>query len=173
MQTLCMSDFMEEAPKKFFRLSLGKEVRLKSAYIIKAERLDKDENGEIKTIYASYDPKSKSGSGTEESKRKVKGTLHWVSAKHAIPVECRLYDRLFSVEEPESDKEKDFIDFVNPNSSKVVKAFAEPELAKMKPENRIQFQRIGYFFKDKDSRPGHLVYNRTITLRDTWASQKK
>src|SRR5699024_3858075 len=101
-------DFREEAGRKFFRLKLGKEVRLKNAYIIKAERVEKDKNGKVTTVYCSYDPKSKSGSGTPESQRKVKGTLHWVSVKHAIPVEVRLYDRLFTVEAPDEDKEKDF-----------------------------------------------------------------
>lgn len=121
-------DFKEEANKKFFRLKLGGEVRLKSAYIIKAESVDKDENGEITTIYATYDPLSKSGSGTEESLRKVKGTLHWVSAAHALPVEVRIYDRLFTHPEPDAEKETDFMDLLNPESLKTVQGFAEPSL---------------------------------------------
>lgn len=165
-------DFMEEAPKKFFRLSIGQEVRLKGAYIVKAERVEKDKNGEITTIYASYDPDSKSGSGTEASERKVKGTLHWVSAEKNIPITVNLYDRLFKVESPEGDKETDFMDLINPDSLKVVKGFAEPSLATAKPEDKFQFQRLGYFAVDKDSTEGNLIFNRTVTLRDTWAKLK-
>lgn len=165
-------DFMEDAPKKFFRLSIGQEVRLKGAYIVKAERVEKDENGEITTIYASYDPDSKSGSGTEASERKVKGTLHWVSAEKNIPITVNLYDRLFKVESPEGDKETDFMDLINPDSLKVVKGFAEPSLATAKPEDKFQFQRLGYFAVDKDSTEGNLIFNRTVTLRDTWAKLK-
>ncbi len=161
-------DFREEANKKFFRLKLGKEVRLKSAYIIKAERVDKDENGEITTIYCTYDEDSKSGSGTEASLRKVKGTLHWVSAKHAIPAEIRLYDRLFTVEQPDGDKEVDFMEYINPESRQVVQGFAEPSLAEVKVEEPLQFQRIGYFTKDKDSTENNLVFNRTVSLRDSY-----
>ncbi|MEC5395610.1 glutamine--tRNA ligase/YqeY domain fusion protein [Bergeyella sp. RCAD1439] len=161
-------DFMEEAPKKFFRLSIGNEVRLKSAYIIKAERVDKDENGEITTIYATYDERSKSGSGTEESLRKVKGTLHWVSAKHAVPVEVRIYDRLFTVEQPDAEKEADFLDFVNPDSLKVAHGYAEPALGEVQIGEPLQFQRIGYFTKDRDSGADRLVFNRTVTLKDSY-----
>lgn len=161
-------DFREEAGRKFFRLKLGKEVRLKSAYIIKAERVDKDEVGNIMTIYCTYDPKSRSGSGTPESKRRVKGTLHWVSAKHAIPAEIRLYDRLFTVPDPEADKEKTFLDFINPNSLKVVTGFIEPSLKTAKVLERYQFQRKGYFCVDKDSTEEKLVFNRTVPLRDSW-----
>lgn len=164
-------DFMEEAPKKFFRLSLGNEVRLKSAYIIKAERVEKDENGEITTIYATYDEKSKSGSGTEESLRKVKGTLHWVSAKHAVPVEVRIYDRLFTVEQPDAEKETDFLEFINPDSLKVVEGFAEPALKEVEVGEPLQFQRIGYFTKDKDSTAEKMVFNRTVTLKDGYKPQ--
>lgn len=164
-------DFMEEAPKKFFRLSLGNEVRLKSAYIIKANRVEKDENGEVTTIYATYDEKSKSGSGTEESLRKVKGTLHWVSAKHAIPVEVRIYDRLFTVEQPDAEKETDFLEFINPNSLTLVQGFSEPSLKNVEVGEPLQFQRIGYFTKDKDSTEEKLVFNRTVTLKDGYKPQ--
>lgn len=164
-------DFMEEAPKKFFRLSLGNEVRLKSAYIIKANRVEKDENGEITTIYATYDEKSKSGSGTEESLRKVKGTLHWVSAKHAIPVEVRIYDRLFTVEQPDAEKETDFLEFINPNSLTSVQGFSEPSLKDVKVGEPLQFQRIGYFTKDQDSTDEKLIFNRTVTLKDSYKPQ--
>ena len=159
-------DFKEEANNKFFRLKLGGEVRLKSAYIIKAERVDKDENGEIKTIYATYDPKSKSGSGTEESLRKVKGTLHWVSAKHAIPVEVRIYDRLFTTAQPDAEKETDFMEFINAESLKTVQGFAEPSLKNAEVGEHYQFQRIGYFTKDRDSSEEKIVFNRTVTLKD-------
>ncbi|CAD7812063.1 Glutamine--tRNA ligase [Chryseobacterium aquaeductus] len=161
-------DFQEEANKKFFRLKLGGEVRLKSAYIIKAERVDKDENGEITTIYATYDEKSKSGSGTEESLRKVKGTLHWVSASHAIPVDVRIYDNLFTVEQPDAEKDVDFLNFINPESMSVIKAFAEPALKDVAVEEPLQFQRIGYFTKDQDSTEENLVFNRTVTLKDSY-----
>lgn len=159
-------DFKEEAGNKFFRLKIGGEVRLKSAYIIKAERVDKDENGEITTIYATYDPKSKSGSGTEESLRKVKGTLHWVSAKHALPVEVRIYDRLFTTPQPDAEKETDFMEFINPESLKTVQGFAEPSLKNAEIGEHYQFQRIGYFTKDQDSTGDRLVFNRTVTLKD-------
>lgn len=161
-------DFREEANRKFFRLKLGKEVRLKSAYIIKANRVEKDEVGNIMTVFCSYDPKSKSGSNTPESKRRVKGTLHWVSAKHAIPAEIRLYDRLFTVPDPEADKEKSFLDFINPDSLKVITGFVEPSLKSSKVLERYQFQRKGYFCVDKDSTEEKLVFNRTVPLRDSW-----
>ena len=159
-------DFKEEAGNKFFRLKLGGEVRLKSAYIIKAERIEKDENGEITTIYATYDPKSKSGSGTEESLRKVKGTLHWVSANHSLPVEVRIYDRLFTTPQPDAEKETDFMEFINPESLKIVQGFAEPSLKNAEVGKPYQFQRIGYFTKDPDSTDEKLVFNRTVTLKD-------
>jgi len=161
-------DFQEEANKKFFRLKLGGEVRLKSAYIIKAERVDKDENGEITTIYATYDEKSKSGSGTEESLRKVKGTLHWVSAQHAIPVDVRLYDNLFTVEQPDAEKDVDFLNFINPESMKTIQGFAEPGLKDVAVGEPLQFQRIGYFTKDQDSTDSRMVFNRTVTLKDSY-----
>jgi glutaminyl-tRNA synthetase len=161
-------DFKEEGNKKFFRLKLGGEVRLKSAYIIKAESVDKDENGEITTIYATYDEKSKSGSGSEESLRKVKGTLHWVSAKHAIPVEVRIYDRLFTTPQPDAEKETDFMEFINPESLKTVQGFAEPGLQNAEIGHPYQFQRIGYFTKDRDSSDDKIVFNRTVTLKDSF-----
>lgn len=165
-------DFMEDAPKKFFRLSLGQEVRLKGAYIIKGERVEKDADGNITTIFASYDPESKSGSGSEASQRKVKGTLHWVSAEKNIPITVNLYDRLFTEENPDGDKETDFMQFVNPDSLQVVQGFGEPSLADAKAEDKFQFQRIGYFAVDKDSSEGNLIFNRTVPLRDNWTKKK-
>ncbi len=166
-------DFMEEAPKKFFRLSIGNEVRLKGAYIVKATRVEKDSEGNITTIFAEYDPESKSGSGSEASMRKVKGTLHWVSATENIPIEVRLYDRLFTVESPDEAGDGDFLQFVNPDSMKVVQGFAEPSLRNAKPEDKFQFQRIGYFAMDRDSTDEKWVFNRTVGLRDTWAKEQK
>ncbi|MDP9956114.1 glutaminyl-tRNA synthetase [Epilithonimonas hungarica] len=159
-------DFKEEADKKFFRLKLGGEVRLKAGYIIKAERVEKDANGEITTIYATYDEDSKSGSGTEASLRKVKGTLHWVSAKHALPIEIRTYERLFTTEQPDAEKEVDFMDFINPQSLRITYGFAEPSLKNATLEDHYQFQRIGYYIKDRDSSDDTLVFNRTVTLKD-------
>ena len=164
-------DFREEANRKFFRLKLGKEVRLKNAYIIKAEEVVKDDNGNILEVHCTYDPDSKSGSGTEASQRKVKGTLHWVSIPHAVEAEVRLYDRLFTVEDPTADKEKDFLDFVNPDSLQVGKAYVEPYLKSAKAEDKFQFQRIGYFCVDRDSTSEQLVFNRTVTLRDNWKNK--
>lgn len=161
-------DFKEEANNKFFRLKLGGEVRLKSGYIIKAERVEKDAEGNITTIFATYDEKSKSGSGTEESLRKVKGTLHWVSAKHAVPVEVRVYDRLFTVEQPDAEKETDFLQYINPESVKTVTAYAEPEISNVEIGEPLQFQRIGYFTKDQDSTDNKIVFNRTVTLKDSY-----
>lgn len=162
-------DFKEEANKKFFRLKLGNEVRLKNGYIIKAESCTKDTDGNITEIQCTYDPKSKSGSGTEESLRKVKGTLHWVSIKHAIPAEVRLYDRLFTDETPDQHKDKDFMEFINPDSLTVITGYVEPSLKNAKVEDIFQFQRIGYFNIDKDSTAENLVFNKTVGLRDTWA----
>ena len=162
-------DFLEEANRKFFRLKLGGEVRLKNGYIIKAESCTKDTNGNIIEVQCTYDPKSKSGSGTEESLRKVKGTLHWVSAKHALKAEVRLYDRLFTDETPDSHKDKNFLDFINPDSLQIISAYVEPSLAKGNIGDIFQFQRMGYFNIDKDSNPNKLVFNRTVGLRDTWA----
>ena len=164
-------DFKEEANRKFFRLTLGKEVRLKNAYIIQGEKVVKDEHGEITEIHCTYDPKSQSGSGTEESMRKVKGTLHWVSAKHALEAEVRLYDRLFVVESPDGNKEKDFMEYLNPQSLTVVTAYVEPGLKDAQPLDQFQFQRLGYFNVDKDSTEEKLVFNRTVPLRDSWAGK--
>ena len=164
-------DFKEEAESKFFRLSLGKEVRLKNAYIIKGENVVKGADGNITEIHATYDTESLSGSGTEASQRKVSGTLHWVSIAHAIPAEVRLYDRLFTDEAPDSHKEKDFLEFVNPDSLKVVTGFVEPGLKEVKNEDKFQFQRLGYFTVDKDSTAEKLVFNKTVGLKDDWAEQ--
>jgi glutaminyl-tRNA synthetase len=161
-------DFKEEANKKFFRLKLGGEVRLKNAYFIKATSCDKDENGEITVIYCTYDPLTKSGMDTEESKRKVKGTLHWVSVKHAIKAEVRAYDRLFLDEAPDSHKDKDYMEFINPNSLEIITAFVEPSLQSAKIGERFQFQRLGYFNIDNDSTTTNLVFNKTVGLRDSW-----
>jgi glutaminyl-tRNA synthetase len=162
-------DFKEDANKKFFRLSLGREVRLKNAYIIKGESVVKDADGNITEIHCTYDEDSLSGSGTEASKRKVKGTLHWVSIKHARKAEVRVYDRLFTDEAPDSHKDKDFKEFLNPDSLKIIEAFVEPSLKTAKVLDRFQFQRLGYFCVDKDSTAEKLVFNRTVPLRDSWA----
>ena len=162
-------DFREEANRKFFRLKLGGEVRLKNGYIIKAESCTKDAQGNVIEVQCTYDPKSKSGSGTEESLRKVKGTLHWVSISHAITAEVRLYDRLFRDATPDAHKDRDFLDFVNPDSLTKVTGYLEPSLEGAEVEARFQFQRLGYFNVDRDSSATHLVFNRTVTLRDTWA----
>ncbi|MDM1442058.1 glutamine--tRNA ligase/YqeY domain fusion protein [Myroides odoratimimus] len=162
-------DFKEEANSKFFRLTLGKEVRLKNAYIIKGESVVKDENGNITEIHATYDADSRSGSGSEASKRKVKGTIHWVSVPHAVEAEVRIYDRLFVDENPDGNKEVDFLDFINPNSLEVVKGYLEPSLSTAVEGDKFQFQRLGYFCVDKNSTPEALVFNKTVGLRDTWA----
>jgi glutaminyl-tRNA synthetase len=166
-------DFLEEAPAKFFRLSLGKEVRLKNAYIIKAESVIKDENGHITEVHVVYDPESQSGSGSEASQRKVAGTLHWVSISHAIPAEVRLYDRLFIDEAPDSHKEKSFLEFLNPASLEIVKGFVEPSLQEAHLGNQFQFQRLGYFTVDKDSTASKLVFNKTVGLKDAWEEKGK
>ncbi len=162
-------DFMENPPKKFFRLSPGNEVRLRYAYIIKCEEVVKDENGNVIELRCSYDPETKSGTGS--SNKKVKGTIHWVSAKHSIDAEVRLYDRLFNHPDPDGDKEIDFKSHLNPNSLEVItNCKLEPGLAKTKPGERFQFERLGYFCADiKDSTEDNLVFNRTVTLKDTWA----
>ncbi|MDG1213852.1 MAG: glutamine--tRNA ligase/YqeY domain fusion protein [Flavobacteriaceae bacterium] len=162
-------DFKEEGNRKFFRLKLGGEVRLKNGYIIKAESCTKDPNGNITEVQCTYDPLSKSGSGTEESLRKVKGTLHWVSQKHALTAKVRLYDRLFTDPTPDAHKEKDFMDFINPNSLEEITAYVEPSLASAKEGDRFQFQRMGYFVVDQDSSSDQLVFNKTTGLRDTWS----
>ena len=164
-------DFRESANRKFFRLTLGKEVRLKNAYIIKGESVVKDHEGVVQEIHATYDPDSRSGSGTEAALRNVKGTLHWVSAAHAISAEVRLYDRLFNHEAPDGDKDRDFMEFLNPDSLQVVKAQIEPSLVSVSPGDRFQFQRLGYFNVDQDSTKEKLIFNRTVGLRDSWAKQ--
>ncbi|SHI40132.1 glutamine--tRNA ligase/YqeY domain fusion protein [Flavobacterium terrae] len=162
-------DFKEEADKKFFRLTLGTEVRLKNAYIIKGESVVKDADGNITEIHATYDPDTRSGSGTEASKRKVKGTIHWVSTQHALEAEVRVYDRLFTHESPDGNKEIDFKEFINPDSLKVIKGYVEPSLETTKELDHFQFQRLGYFCTDRDSTAQKLVFNKTVGLRDTWA----
>ena len=162
-------DFQEEANKKFFRLTLGTEVRLKNAYIIKGESVIKDSEGNITEIHCTYDEDSRSGSGTEASQRKVKGTIHWVSIQHAIEAEVRLYDRLFTHENPDGDKEVDFKEYINPNSLEVITGYLEPSLVSVKDGDRFQFQRLGYYCVDKDSSAEKLVFNKTVGLRDTWA----
>jgi len=162
-------DFQEEANKKFFRLTIGTEVRLKNAYIIKGESVIKDSEGNITEIHCTYDEDSRSGSGTESSQRKVKGTIHWVSINHAIPAEIRLYDRLFTHENPDGDKEVDFKEYINPNSLEVITGYLEPSLATANEGERFQFQRLGYYCVDKDSSAEKLIFNKTVGLKDTWA----
>ena len=161
-------DFKEEANRKFFRLTLGKEVRLKNAYIIKAEKVIKDDDGNIIEIICSYDPLSRSGSGTEESLRKVKGTLHWVSKEHAQPIIVNIYDRLFSVEEPDKNKEESPARFINPDSLSQAKGFIEPGVANASEGERFQFQRLGYFVLERKTADDVLIFNKTVGLRDTW-----
>lgn len=162
-------DFREDANRKFFRLKLGGEVRLKNGYIIQANSCTKDSEGNVIEVQCTYDPKSKSGSGTEESLRKVKGTLHWVSIPHAMTAEVRLYDRLFTDATPDGHKDKDFMDFVNPDSLEKVTGYLEPSLKDAQVGDQFQFQRMGYFNVDKDSTKEKMIFNRTVTLRDTWA----
>ena len=166
-------DFMENPPKKFFRLAPGQEVRLKGAYIIKCEDVVKDADGNITEIQCTYDPESRSG--LPGAARKVKGTLHWVSAKHAVDAEVRLYDRLFNVENPAAEAERDFRELLNPDSLRVLNGVkVEPFVAEnAKQGTKFQFQRVGYFTPDYDSTPEHLVFNRTIALKDTWEKVQK
>ena len=166
-------DFKEEANRKFFRLKLGKEVRLKSAYIIKAESVEKDEKGTITTVFCTYDPLSKSGSGTEESQRKVKGTLHWVSQNHAQQVLIRNYDRLFSDPNPGGHKDKPFTSFLNTNSLNEQQAFIEPNIDDAVAGKSYQFQRKGYYVVDTDSTHDQIVFNKTVGLRDNWSKNNK
>jgi glutaminyl-tRNA synthetase len=164
-------DFMENPPKKFFRLAPGQKVRLKSAYIIQCDEVVKNENGEIRELVCSYIPGSRSGGDT--SGLKVQGTLHWVSAAHAVTTEIRLYDRLFRVEDP-SGEEADFKEFINPASLDIVSmAYAEPSIKTAKFDERYQFLRKGYFCLDRDSTEQKMVFNRTVTLKDTWAKEQK
>ena len=164
-------DFMEDAPKKFFRMTPGQEVRLKNAYIVKCTGCKKDADGNIEEIYAEYDSETKSG--MPQSSRKVKGTLHWLSVNHCISAEVRLYDRLFTVENPSEEKETDFRELLNPESLIVkTNCFVEEELKDAKPFDNFQFQRLGYFNVDPDSKDGKLVFNRTVSLKDSWSKIK-
>lgn len=172
------ADFLENAPRKFFRLSVGKEVRFKGAYIIKCEGVVKDEAGNIVELECTYDPETRSGQDT--SGKKVKGTIHWVSAPHALDVEVRQYDRLFTVEDPRQDEKKegdeqhDFLHYINPESLVVIPhAKAEPSLAQVKAGDQFQFMRKGYFVVDPDSSADQIVFNRTVSLRDNWSRKKK
>lgn len=165
-------DFMEDAPKKYFRMTPGQEVRLKSSYIVRCTGCKKDEDGNVVEVYAEYDPLTLSG--MPESNRKVKGTIHWVSAQHSLPAEVRLYDRLFTDENPSDIKDKTLAEMLNPDSLKVLKSCrVEPFLADAAPGSHFQFQRIGYFTVDPDSRPGALVFNRTVSLKDSWQKAQK
>ena len=161
-------DFKENANRKFFRLTIDKEVRLKSAYIIRAVDCIKDSQGNVVEVLCEYDPKSKSGSGSAESLRKVKGTLHWVSSKESTKISVRLYDRLFMKESPGSNLEGDFMQDLNPNSLTVVEAFAEPSISDTKAGESFQFQRKGYFIVDQDSSKDNPIFNKTVGLRDSW-----
>lgn len=165
-------DFMEDAPKKFFRMTPGKEVRLKNAYIVKCTGCKKNEQGEIEEIYCEYDPETKSG--MPASNRKVKGTLHWLSANHCSKAEVRLYDRLFNVENPNTEQEQDFRELLNPDSLKVLQnCYVEKYAGEFEPLSYLQFQRTGYFNVDKESTPDHLIFNRTVALRDNWSKKNK
>lgn len=165
------ADFMEDAPKKFFRMTPGKEVRLKNAYIVRCTGCTKDAEGNIVEIQAEYDADSKSG--MQGADRKVKGTLHWVSADHCLKAEVREYDRLFNIENPSAD-ERDFRELLNPESLTVrTECYVEQYLSEKKPGDYLQFQRTGYFMLDPDTTPDHLVFNKTVGLKDTWAKKAK
>lgn len=164
-------DFMEDAPKKFFRLAPGKEVRLRNSYVIRCDEVIKDAAGEISELHCSVDFDTL---GKNPEGRKVKGVIHWVSAAHGVPMEVRLYDNLFTVEQPDRDKDVDFLEHLNPESLVVCQAIGEPSLAEATPESRFQFERVGYFCADlHDSTPAHLVFNRTVGLKDSWAKIKQ
>ncbi|WP_141441037.1 glutamine--tRNA ligase/YqeY domain fusion protein [Vreelandella titanicae] len=164
-------DFMEDAPKKFFRLAPGKEVRLRNSYVIRCDEVIKDAAGEISELHCSVDFDTL---GKNPEGRKVKGVIHWVSAAHGVPMEVRLYDNLFTVEQPDRDKDVDFLEHLNPESLVVCQAIGEPSLAFATPESRFQFERVGYFCADRhDSTPEHLVFNRTVGLKDSWAKIKQ
>ena len=166
------SDFMEDAPKKYFRMTPGQEVRLKNAYIVKCTGCKKNEQGEVVEVYCEYDPSTKSG--MPDSSRKVKGTLHWLSCAHCLNAEVRLYDRLFNVENPGAEQDKDFRELLNPDSLKILtNCYVEKYVSGMKPLSYLQFQRIGYFNVDKDSTPEKLIFNRTVGLKDTWGKINK
>ena len=161
-------DFKEEANRKFFRLTIGKEVRLKSAYIILGTGVEKDADGNITEVFCEYDPKSKSGSGSQESLRKVKGTLHWVTQKDSVKITVNSYDRLFKEESPGKNAEQDFLRDINPDSLKVTKAYAEPSLKECAQGQSFQFQRKGYYVVDKKSKADNIIFNKTVGLRDSW-----
>lgn len=164
-------DFMEHPPKKFYRLAPNREVRLRYAYFVTCTGFKKDERGEVVEVHCKYDPATRGGNAPDG--RRVKATIHWVSAKHAVDFEARLYDRLFTVEDPTADRKTDFKEFLNPDSLKVLKSCkAEPAVRCLKPLDRIQFERVGYFCLDPDSTPERLVFNRTVALRDSWAKLK-
>ncbi|EHJ91839.1 glutamine--tRNA ligase/YqeY domain fusion protein [Vreelandella boliviensis] len=164
-------DFMEDAPKKFFRLAPGKEVRLRNSYVIRCDEVIKDASGEISELHCSVDFDTL---GKNPEGRKVKGVIHWVSAAHGVPIEVRLYDNLFTVEQPDRDKDVDFLEHLNPQSLIVCQAIGEPSLAEATPESRFQFERVGYFCADRhDTTPEHLVFNRTVGLKDSWAKIKQ
>jgi glutaminyl-tRNA synthetase len=161
-------DFMVDPPAKFFRLGPGREVRLKGAYVLRCEGFEADENGVVQKVLCTYDPETKSGSGPKQPK--IKGTLHWVEASTAVSAEVRLYDRLFMDEDPAGHKDQDALEFLNPDSLKVVNnCMAEPMLAQVQAGDKFQFQRIGYFCADPDTRPGKPVFNKTVGLKDAWA----
>ena len=164
-------DFKEDANRKYFRLTLGKEVRLKNGYIIEGQSVIKDADGTITEIHCAYDPDSKSGSGTEASQRKVKGTIHWVNQETAVAAQVNLYDRLFSDESPDQHKDQEYTDFINEDSLKQITAQVEPSLVNLTPGTNVQFQRLGYFVTDIDSTEDNLVFNKTVGLRDTWAKK--
>ncbi len=164
-------DFKEDAPKKWFRLAPGKEVRLRYAYYVTCKEVVRDASGEVVELICTYDPETRGG--WSKDGRKVKGTLHWLSAAHAVPAEIRLYERLFSVPNPLGDKDKDFLELINPGSLEFAQGFVEPALGQVEPGYRCQFERIGYFCCDPDSRPGKPVYNKTVGLKDTWAKIEK
>jgi glutaminyl-tRNA synthetase len=162
-------DFLEDPPKKYFRLAPRREVRLKSAYIIKCEDYKKDSEGNISEVYCTYDEDTRSGG--PEAGRKVKGTLHWVSAPHALEAEVRLYDRLFNDPDPAGHRDRNFMEFLNPDSLRIINGYVEPSLKNACPMDHFQFQRIGYFNVDPDTTGGKLVFNRTVPLRDTWSKK--
>jgi glutaminyl-tRNA synthetase len=166
------NDFKEEANRKYFRLTIGKEVRLKNGYIIEGQKVIKDSKGNVAEVHCTYDPDSRSGSGSLASQRKVKGTIHWVNQETAIQAKVNLYDRLFNVENPDQNKDQEFIDFINKESLQQVTAQVEPSLVNLSAGTNVQFQRLGYFVVDDDSSDNNLVFNKTVGLRDTWAKKK-
>jgi len=166
------NDFKEEANRKYFRLTIGKEVRLKNGYIIEGQKVIKDSEGNVVEVHCTYDPDSRSGSGSLASQRKVKGTIHWVNQETAIQAKVNLYDRLFNVENPDQNKDQEFTDFINTESLQQVTAQVEPSLVNLSVGTNVQFQRLGYFVVDDDSTENNLVFNKTVSLRDTWAKKK-